>query len=65
MSDKLKRVSLDPWALRASVIFYLHKMAFSFAPTVTQTTPDTMFHMFKPPTTVIIPAGEALDCFAQ
>ena len=41
--------------LRASGIVYLHeKMSFSFAPTVTRITSDTMFYMFKISTSVSI-----------
>lgn len=48
-------LQFNPRALRASGIVYLHeKMSFSFAPTVTRITSDTMFYIFKISTSVSI-----------
>lgn len=49
-----ERVSFNHRVLHLSVIAYLHKIAYSFAPTETQTTPITMGYMFNLSTTVFI-----------
>ena len=40
--------------LRASAVVYLHKIAFFFAPAVTQITSDILFHIFNLPKPVFI-----------
>lgn len=47
--------SLNHRPLSASVVVYLHKMAFLFAPAVTPITSDIMFHIFNVPKPVFIP----------